>query len=470
VTPRLTLSYGLRYEYNQPVAAIGDNIYSFDLGTGAIIVPSQASFKAFSPFFPTNLPIKTADQVGLGRSLRHPDKNNFAPRFGFSYQLGSSAKTVLRGGWGIYYSHLSANIAADLGSGPFAISTVSTNSFTNGQPAFTLAAPFQSPNTPGTLSLTAVNPRLLNSYAQQYSLSLERELTRDIGLRVSYIGSKGTQLPYERNVNQPPASTTPFAQARRPYPQYSNITYADNGANSLYSGLQTQVQKRFTKGLLFSSAWTWAKLLSDTDDTGDFELNTVIENTYDRRRDRGNAYSVPRHQWMNQFLWEPPLGKGRLRGGWQLNGLINVASGNWFSPMWPGVDPSNSNTVGVRPNIVKNPIPTPNTQNQWFDPTAFAAPAAGGFGNAGRGIIEGPGYVLFNAGVQKTVRMERLGRIIFTASFQNVLNHVNLGEPLSSSQSYLTVTTANAGKITSTHIFPPAGSPRSGMLGLRWSF
>ena len=112
----------------------------------------------------------------------------------------------------------------------------------------------------------------------------------------------------------------------------------------------------------------------------------------------------------------------------------------------------------------------PKTLNEWFDPSAFAAPASGGFGNAGRGIIEGPGYVLFNAGLQKAVTLEKLGRIVFTASFQNLLNHVNLGEPLSSSQSYLTVTTANAAKITSTHVFPPAGSPRSGMLGLRWSF
>jgi hypothetical protein len=469
LTPRLTLSYGLRYEYNQPVAANGDNLYTFDLATGAIIVPGQASFKSFSPFFPANLPIKTADQVGLGRSLRHADTNNFAPRLGFSYQLDHGARTVLRGGWGIYYSHYSADIAAALASGPFAISTVSTNSFTNGQPQFTLAAPFQSPNSPGTLSLTAVNPNLLNPYAMQYSLSLERELARDIGLRVSYIGSKGSQLVYERNVNQPAASTAAFLQSRRPFPLYSNITYADNGANSLYSALQTQVQKRFTKGFLFSSAWTWAKLLSDTDDTGDFELNTVIENTYDRRRDRGNAYSVPRHQWMNQFLYELPLGKGKLRGGWQLNGLLNAQSGNWFSPMWPGIDPSNTNTVGVRPNVIK-PIAMPKTVNQWFDPSAFAAPAAGGFGNAGRGIIEGPGFVLFNGGLQKAVSLERLGRIIFTASFQNVLNHVNLGEPLSGSQGYLTVTTANAAKITSTHVFPPAGSARSGMLGLRWSF
>ena len=80
------------------------------------------------------------------------------------------------------------------------------------------------------------------------------------------------------------------------------------------------------------STWTWAKELSDTDDTDDFELNNTIENTYDRRRDRGNVYSVPRHQWMNQALYELPLGKGQLLSGWQVNTLLNVSTGNWFTP------------------------------------------------------------------------------------------------------------------------------------------
>ena len=121
------------------------------------------------------------------------------------------------------------------------------------------------------------------------------------------------------------ASTVAFSNARRPYPLFSSINYADNGANMLYSGLQTAVQKRFSKGLMFTSTWTWAKELSDTDDTGDFELNNTIENSYDRRRDRGNVYSVPRHQWMNQALYELPLGKGQLLAGWQVNMLLNLS-------------------------------------------------------------------------------------------------------------------------------------------------
>jgi hypothetical protein len=473
LSARLTLMYGLRYEYNGPAFAKDDNLYSFDLATGKIIVPSQAGMRAISPYFSTALPVELASAAGLGRSLRKADTNNFAPRFGFAYQLDPGGKTVVRGGWGVYYSHYSGNVPVGLVSGPFAATTVNTNNIVNGQAQFTLANPFTAPGTAGTLSLRAVTPHLLNSYTQQYSVSVERELTREIGVRVSYIGSKGSQLPYRRDVNQPLASTAAFNNARRPYPLFNSINYADNGANMLYSGLQTQVQRRFSRGLMFVSTWTWAKELSDTDDTDDFELNTTIEDTYNRRRDRGNVYSVPRHQWMNQALWEIP-GKGRLLGGWQLNTLLNLSRGNWYTPEITGPDPTNTNTTTLRPDfVVAGPVPMPKTANQWFDPTVFGTPANGYWGNAGRGIIQGPGYVLFNLGLQKSVRIERWGAVQVVASFQNVLNHTNLGEPTGGGSPLLgqtTVNNSNGGKITSTAVFPPAGSARTGQLGLRWSF
>lgn len=463
VTSRLTLSYGLRYEYNGPAAPLDGNMYSFDVASGSIVIPSDKSKQSFSKYLSTALPLITAGQLGLGDSLRKTDKNNWAPRFGFSWQ--ATPKTVLRGGWGVFYSHLSAQIPNTTSAGPFTASTFITNSITADKPLLTFGDPFGAAGAVGTMTLTAVSPRLLNSYAQQYSLSIEREIGHDIGLRVSYIGSKGSQLIYLRNVNQPLPSTVPFAQSRRPYPFFSVINYADNGANMLYSGLQTQVQKRFSKGLLFSSAWTWAMELSDVDDTGGFELNTSIENAYDRRRDRGNVYSVPRHQWMNQFLYELP-GKGKLLGGWQLNFLLNLQSGNWLTPVFSGSDPSNTSVIGGRPDLVKTTVDYPKTTSAWYDRTAFGVPPAnsGRFGNAGRGIIEGPGYVIFNAGMAKAIRFERLGDAQIGVSFVNLLNHANLGEPS------LTVNNVNGGTITGSHIFPSASSARTGQLFMRWNF
>ena len=460
--PNLTLSYGLRYEFNQPVHANGDNIYSFDLASGSVVIPSEQSRKSFSQFFPASVPVIDGSQLGLNRTLRTSDKNNWAPRVGASYSLNN--KTVIRAGAGMFYSHLSGNIAADLGTGPYAVSTTVTNTVTNNLPLLTLAAPFSNPGSPGTLTLTGVAPRLLNSIIYQYSLTVERQLTSDIGLRLSYIGSHGSQLLYERNVNQPLPSATAFAQARRPYPLFSNITYGDNGANSSYNALQIQVQKRFTKGFLFSSAYTWAKELSEIDDNNDFELNTLIENAYNRARDKGNVYSVPRHQWENQAIYALPF-KGLLAGGWELQTLLNISSGNWLNAQFTGSDPSNTNTTGGRPDLI-SAVKYPGTANEWFDPASFAVPTSPGqFGNAARNSIQGPGFVLFNLGTAKSVKLERYGSIQLGASFQNVLNHVNLGEPS------LTINNnTNAAKITSTHIFLPAGSPRNGQLFVRWSF
>jgi hypothetical protein len=470
VTPRLTLMYGLRYEYNGPAYTRDDNIFSFDLSTGRIVIPSENARKFITPLLPSTIPFETAAEFGTGRSLRNADKNNFAPRFGFSYGLGNNGRTVLRGGWGIYYSHYSGNIPVTQSAGPFSAVTVSTNNITAGTATFTLASPFATPGAPGTLALAGVAPQLLNSYTQQYSLTLEHAMTRNLGVRIGYIGSKGTQLPYRRDANQVLASTIAFNNARRPFPAFANITYSDNGSNMLYSGLQAGVNRRFNHGLWLTSTWTWAKQLSDTDDTGDFELNTLIENSYDRRRDRGNVYSVPRHQWMNQALYEFPF-KGPLFGGWQINSLFNIVSGNWFTPVIAGPDPTNTLVTTLRPDV-SGPIPVPKGQSPWFDPAVFTTPAAGRWGNAGRGIIEGAGYILLNAGLQKTVSTERFGSFVIVASFTNVLNHVNLGEPTAGGTSggTTTVNNANGGRITSSHIFPPAGGPRTGQIGLRWSF
>jgi hypothetical protein len=176
---------------------------------------------------------------------------------------------------------------------------------------------------------------------------------------------------------------------------------------------------------------------------------------------------------MNNALYELPFGRGKLLGGWQLNTLLNLSTGNWFTPLFSGTDSSHVSLTNWRPDVVTSGIAMPRTLDAWFDRNAFGTPASGSFGNAGRGIIQGPGYVLWNLGLQKTVRLERFGSIVAVASFQNVLNHTNYGEPSTGGSplpGQVVVNNANGGKITATHIFPPAGSPRTGQLGLRWNF
>ena len=216
----------------------------------------------------------------------------------------------MRGGWGIYYSHYSGNIPGDA-VGRAVLGHHGEHQQHRQRPGRVHAGRSVRDRRarPGTLALAAVAPHLLNSYAQQYTLSLEHALTRDLGLRVSYIGSKGTQLPTAATSTS--RSLRPWRLTTRagPIPRYATSSMPTTARTCSTAACRRRCNKRFSNGLMFTSTWTWAKELSDTDDTGDFELNTPIENTYDRRRDRGNVYSVPRHQWMNQALYEMPLGR-----------------------------------------------------------------------------------------------------------------------------------------------------------------
>jgi hypothetical protein len=272
---------------------------------------------------------------------------------------------VVRGGWGVYYGHFSGAVPAYVSAGPYSVATTAINPRT--APTFTLANPFAVASSAGVLNLQGVVPNLLNALSMQYSLSVERQFGGDIALRVSYIGSQGRQLPYIRDINQP-------------FP---------SGATSSYNGLQVHVQKRFSRGLMFSSAWTWAKHLSEVDDTNNAELNTLIENSYDRARDRANVTAVPRHQWINNVLYELPLGSGPLLGGWQVNALLNLSTGHWLNPIWTGVDSAGVGVTSVRPDLVSE-LQYPAQEGQWYDRSAFAAPPIGRFGNAQRNLIERP--------------------------------------------------------------------------------
>jgi hypothetical protein len=227
--------------------------------------------------------------------------------------------------------------------------------------------------------------------------------------------------------------------------------------------MQFGVTKRMSRGLQFSSTYVLAKSISEVDDTNNAETNTQIEDAYDRRRDRADIYSVPRHQWMNNVLYDLPLGKGPILGGWQVNALINFSSGHFLNPQFTGSDPSNTNTLGGRPDAV-SATRYPETLAAWYDRTTFGVPTNGRFGNAGRNSVEGPGYVIANAGISKGFKFERMGEVQFGASFQNIFNHVNYGQP------NMTVNNAAGGVITSTHVFPSAGTSRTGMLSLRWKF
>jgi Carboxypeptidase regulatory-like domain len=480
LSQRLTLTYGLRYEFDHPAVDTFDTVANFDLQSGSLVVPTEkVRREKVNPLFPSNIPIITAEQAGFHtRSLRDSDKNNFQPRVGFALRPFDNTSTVIRGGYGIFYDDLTLDLFSELWGGPFGVTESFTNNFVGGNPLLTFTTPFLGSGTVAAVNVTGIDRDLVNPYIQQWNLTFEREIGFNSGVRLSYIGTKATDLIYGRNINQPPASALAFSQDRRPYPLYRNITLRDNGGNQIYHAFSTELERRWDRGLAFQAAWTWAKNLADVDENaGRTEGGPTLEDAFDRSRERGDVQFSPRHRFLSNILWELPFGVGRqfmnqpgvvdwILGGWQLSAIYNYQTGEFLTPTFSGPDPSNTQTFGGVPDRIGNGN-LPEDQKsikRWFDASAFTVPPNGRFGNAGRGIIVGPNRHAMNLGAFKSFKINERASVRFQATFANVLNHPNFGNP------NLSISTPTAvGTITSTQTRDSSGA-REGLIGIRIDF
>ncbi|MBS1828679.1 MAG: carboxypeptidase regulatory-like domain-containing protein [Acidobacteria bacterium] len=477
VSPNFTLNYGLRWDYNKPAVDRRDIIFNVDPLGGRLVVPNQSIIDTYvNPLFPKAIPIVTASAAGFPeRSLRQSDFNNWQPRLGFAWRPFGGAKTVLRGGYGFFNDDFTADIFSALYGGPFSLTESFVNTITNNVPSLTLQRPFLGAGTTGNVDVTGLDLNLRNAYVQQINLTVERDLGAAIGLRVSYVGTKATKLVYGRNVNMPAPSTVPFAQSRRPFPLYRNITMRENGGSQTYHALTTQLERKWTKGLSFMGAYTWAKNLTDIDEISGVEAGTVIENAFNRVRERADAQYTPRQRFVSTVIWELPVGKGKrfldggpvavVLGGWQLSGSYIAQTGEYLTPSFASVDPSNTQTVGGIPDRIGNGnLPSgQRTIDRWFDVTAFAVPAAnsGRFGNSGRNILLGPGRQVSSAALFKSFPVREKMYFRVSVSFTNLFNKANFDIPA------LNISAPNnVATIRATSGRDLAG-PRNGLIGAR---
>ena len=472
VSRRLTLSLGVRWEMPLPYSDKFGRIFTYSPSQNALVVPDQG-INYINPLFPKSVTILTATQAGYPQNLVESHKLNIYPRIGIAYKLTSDNKTVVRAGYGLYGNILYGVIGRSESGGPFGGSQTFFNSITNGVPLLTFPNPFAlaAGQVAAFQSASAFNPDLKIPYLQQWNLTLERQIG-SVGLSIAYVGSHAVNLVYGRNINQPPASTTPFSISRLPNPSFSGITYYDNGAGQRYNALQVSATKRLGKMLLFSAGWTWAKDLTDQLDN-DWIYGQIIQNQFDRRSEWGNNTFTPRHRFYADAVYSLPVGRQQrflsqmpavadgILGGWRLSGVATLQTGQWLTPSFAGFDTSNTNTLGGRPDVVPGvPLyPANQSINNWFNPAAFAIPGCpatnpvcsnpanvGRFGNAGNDIIETPPMRNLDIGLMKEFHFTERKFFRFQVTCSDVFNHPNFGYPAANISSPGTV-----GVITSTH-------------------
>jgi hypothetical protein len=270
------------------------------------------------------------------------------------------------------------------------------------------------------------------------------------------MGSKGTRLPNEVNINQPTPGpgTTAQVNARRPYPNFSTISWFESDGNSTFHSLQAKVEKRYSAGLSVLGSYTFGKSIDDSPGfaSNSSASNALPQNTRNLSAERGLSDFDARHRFVASTVYELPFGpdKAMLSSGllstivrrWQLSGILTLQSGSPLTPYYTG-NISNTLSSGTdRPNVVGDPNSGPMTVAQWFNKAAFAMPASGTFGNAGRNIIQGPSYKNLDLAIsRKFIIYERVS-LQFRGEVFNSLNHPNFALPLA------TVDGAGYGQIT----------------------
>ncbi len=454
VSSRLTIDYGLRWDYFL-AARLADGLeYNWDPKTGNVIVP-QDTLSKVSPLYP-----KTITVAG-GQVIPSPSKTNFAPRIGGAYRI--TDKTIIRGGYGIF-NEFQGRFAWAQGTGPFQISETFINSIQGGQPLFAFPNPF--PAGAGSIASQSVNGypvNTTNGKVQQFNVTAERQF-HDTGFRLSYIGSRDSGLNYNLNINKPLPSTTAFAQSRRPYSQFVGATLDQTNGEARYNSMVFEVQRRV--GLVtLDGFWTWAHSMNNFSD---------LENPYDPNH--WNRDVTPKHRVVLNTLWQLPVGRGsrflsnipgplnQVIGGWKFAWASVMQTGQYFSPSFSGSDPSGTNTSGGLPDRTANGnLPTGQRSiARWFDTSAFVKPPVGRFGNSGVNVIQGPGEITHNISLSKRFALRERLHLDFMAMVSNLFNHPNFLPPAAtapgaaspvSSSTTPNISLSSAGVITSQYSY-----------------
>lgn len=411
---RLTINFGLRYEYVSPWSESGNRIVNLDVApdftSAAAVQPNQAG--PFTGAFPG--------------TLVEPDRNNFAPRVGIAWS--PRKKTVVRAGYGVNYNlgQYGSIIQQLANQPPFAFTE--TNIATAASPLFLQngfpAAPA------GITNNFGVDRNYRLGYSQTWNANVQQELPSGIVMNVDYTGTKGSSLDLERAPNRGPLGLRVAG--------VQSFIWESSGADSILHSGTLRVRKRMQHGVSFGGTYTYSKSLDNASSIGG-GATVVAQNDLDLAAERGLSSFDQRHRFTADYTYELPWGTnkhwlngqnwaGRTLGDWSFNGSVTLASGTPFTARVLGdfTDVARGTNGTLRADYNGQPIYMSDpTIKQWFNTAAFVVPAAGTFGNSSRNMIVGPGTFSVNTSLSKTVPIKDAKALEFRASATNLFNHAN---------------------------------------------
>ena len=447
----LTLNIGVRWETDTPMVDVRDRMNSFDQNQ-------------INPVSGTPGVVKFMGVNGYRSTPYDGDWNNFAPRFGFAWKVLGSEKTVVRGGYGIFFAH-----PFDAGV-PNAVALGFSTSRDLNSPDNGLTAPFYLRN--GVPATAAVTPKLDDTfgavpvgaatttavtffeqnrrtgYSQQFNTGIQHQLPGMAVVEITVLGNLSRKLASTGlAINQiHPSILGPAHQSQRdrPFPQFSNVTIQSPtlGLANYYAAM-VRFQKRYSKGLSLGANYTWSRFFDNTNEVGATIGNNAgpYSNLYNRAMDYGPSANDIRHRAVINAVYELPFGIGRrwlagspvryAVGGWSLSGVLSLQSGGPFT-VTTQTNSTNSFSAGaLRADVLRNPnfASSERSVKRWFDTTAFVQPAPYQFGNLGVGVLRGPGLTNLDVSLLRDFRLTEKARLQLRGEFFNALNHTNLNLP-----------------------------------------
>ena len=435
VTPHLTLNLGLRYELQTLPTEENGQLASFDPGLQQIVYSNASAVPNINNELAQaglTSDYVSAQQAGLPQALVNVNPLRFSPRVGFAFRPFGNDKTVIRGGYGIFYTGIRLLVIRTNLAGVFPFSetathtAVSPSKSSGGSGFISTTNPFPAAGgkLSGILTPNGYDPNAPSAELQSYNLTIERDLGNGIGISVAYVGSKGTHLGQETDWNQERVENT---NSSRPLTQFQAITMAYFNGISHYDSGQVTVHRRFQHGLFFRASYTFGRSRDSQSGVnygggGGYFGN---QNVLDPRAEYGLSDFDIRHTFTATSVYRVSSRHFWLRD-WQGSGDILAYSGQPFTPIVSGKQDLAQPT---RPNRNCNGAISNRGIGQWFNASCFAVPPSGTFGDSGRNILEGPDSVTLNLALAKIFTIGERNSFEFRLEGFNALNHPSFGYP-----------------------------------------